>query len=329
MNPAAAMPGDWRPSASSATLQARAEMLARLRAFFAARGVLEVETPMLSAAATPAPYLNSLVCLDADAGRRLGWLHTSPEFPMKRLLAAGSGPIYQVCKVFRGSECGRWHNPEFSLLEWYRPGWSLDGLLDELEALLRALWQGPRPFPGAVQRRSYAGLFAECLGVDGLEADAQTLHAVLRAAGETPPALSTLDLDAWRDLAFSLLIQPRLQGVWVVTGYPASQAALARLDPADPRLADRAELFIDGVELANGYAELTDADEQRRRFEAELTVRRRDGLAEVTLDQRFLAALASGMPVAAGMALGLDRLLMVNLGLAHIDQVLAFAHGRA
>ncbi len=312
-------------------------MLQDLRAFFAARGVLEVETPLLSAAATTDPALASLSThwsgSQQPSAQRL-YLHTSPELPMKRLLAAGSGPIYQVCKVFRDGERGRRHHPEFSLLEWYRPGWELNALIDEVAELLRLLLDQPGLGLDVI---GYQALFQTHLGIDPLAADLATLQASAKAAGRNGcTGLSScedleLDRDGWLDLLMSQCLEPRLghAGLTVVRDYPPSQAALARLRPGSPSVAERFELYLDGMELANGFDELTDAAEQRARFNANLSARRAAGQPEPPLDEAFLAALAAGMPASAGVALGLDRLLMCALGADRIDAVLAFPVERA
>ena len=325
------------PSASLDVLRARATMLRRLRHFFAERGVLEVETPLLSASATTDPALESLRTrwsgADADAslwpssGQGL-YLHTSPELPMKRLLAAGSGPIYQVCKVFRDAERGRRHHPEFSLLEWYRPGWSLTLLIDEITELVRIILE--RPDLGC-ERLSYRQLFMDRLGIDPWSADPAMLKEAARAAGLTGCDQLELDVDGWLDLLMSQCLEPDLgRGcISIVRDYPPSQAALARLRASDPAVAERFELYVEGMELANGFDELTDADEQRARFRADQRRRQAAGQCVPPIDEAFLAALEAGMPATAGVALGLDRLLMCALGLDRIDAVLAFPVERA
>jgi lysyl-tRNA synthetase class 2 len=304
-------------------------LLAETRDFFGARGLLEVETPQLSAAAATDLHLDSLRA-QGRQGMPQGWLHTSPEFPMKRLLAAGSGDCWQLARVFRGGEQGRRHNPEFSLLEWYRVGWDAARLMDEVEAFVRRLAAGRLPLQDAL-RLSYREAFVRHAGVDPFAASAGELSAALAArAVEVPEALAQ-DKDALLDLALSLLVEPALDPAQptFIYDFPASHAALARIRPGDPPVAERFELFLGGMELANGFCELTDPTEQRARFAADLEARRRRGLETPPLDERFLAALAHGLPACAGVALGFDRLVMLLAGVDDIRAVLAFGWGRA
>ena len=305
------------------TLRLRAAMLARIRAFFAARGVLEVETASLSPAAPTDPALESI----AAEVERLGgarYLHTSPEFAMKRLLADGAGDIYQLCRVYRDGEIGRWHQPEFMMLEWYRLGFDDARLMDEVEALVRDA-AGGRAAEWPALRVTYREAFERALGVDPL-AHADAVEARLRKRGVDVP--SGLDVDGVLDLAMAAVVMPALPpDTWVfVHDYPASQAALALLKPGSPSVAARFELFAQGLELANGWAELTDAAEQRRRFAADQAVRRRRGLPLRPVDEAFLAALERGIPDCAGVALGVDRLVAVAAGLPSIAATVAFAH---
>lgn len=312
---------NWRPSAGLPALRTRAALLEQLRHFFKQRGVLEVDTPLLASAPVTDPAIDAYSLAQAPL-----YLQTSPEYAMKRLLAAGSGPIYQICKAFRRGEQGARHNPEFTLLEWYRPGFSLPQLMDEVAALL-VLVLGPRP----LRFLSYARGFADVLGLDihsvseaELCALAQQRHGIDAAA---------LDRDSALNLLFSHDIEPGLgRGDYCfVTEFPASQAALAKLgeDGGGNPVALRFEVFVDGVELANGYDELTDGEEQRRRFDRDAAVRAARGQEPVPADERLLAALAAGLPDGAGVALGLDRLLMLRLGSRGLDEVLAFPADRA
>lgn len=324
---------EWRPGASLDTLRVRARMFSRVRAFFAARGVLEVETPLLSVAGSTDPALASFRATYHGPGLPAGqplYLHTSPEFPMKRLLAAGSGPIYQVARVFRDGEAGGRHNPEFSLLEWYRPGWGMERLMGEVEDLLAWVCADGPPLPDTC-RCAYRELFQEFLAIDPLVVDVAELRACCRQAGiQAPDSMPGDEVDPWLDLLLTHYIEPRLgPGLLFLYDYPASQAALARLRPGDPPVAERFELYWDGLELANGFHELGDAAEQRARFAADQHRRERLGLPLVPVDERLLAALEAGLPDCSGVALGLDRLLMRLAGLERIDQVLAFAIDRA
>jgi elongation factor P--(R)-beta-lysine ligase len=324
---------DWRPSASSATLARRAALLAQARAFFATRGVLEVDTPMVvNAAVTDVHIESARVGLEARADGARHYLHTSPEYAMKRLLAAGSGDIFQICHVVRGGERSRHHNAEFTLIEWYRIGFTLEALMNEVDALVRELLGARAPAP-ASERVSYRDVFQRELALDPLAADLDALRragaALGYTGGDAPCAAG--ERDALLDLLMAARIGPSLgrDTLTFIHGYPASQAALARLDPTDSRTALRFELYGEGLELANGFHELTSVEEQRRRFEGDLEERRRRGLPLCALDERLLAALAAGVPDCAGVALGFDRVLMLAAGASHIDEVLAFPTERA
>jgi elongation factor P--(R)-beta-lysine ligase len=328
---------DWRPGVSNQRLRERAALLQRTREFFAVRGVLEVDTPMLVNAAVSDVHVHSArVRLAAEAGAAAGarpaprlFLHTSPEYAMKRLLAAGSGDIYQICHVVRGLECGRLHNPEFTLIEWYRVGCTLAALIEEVEALVRALL-GAAAAARACERMSYRDAFRRELGLDPLTAEEAALEQAGRSLGFAP-ARPGADRDEWLELLMAARVGPRLghHALTFVHDYPASQAALARLDPSDPRVAQRFELYCDGIELANGFHELASAAEQRRRFERDNAERQRRGLPASDLDERLLAALEAGLPDCAGVALGFDRTLMIATGAAHIEEVLPFPTSRA
>jgi lysyl-tRNA synthetase class 2 len=316
----------WRPGADLHALHTRAAMLAELRRYFAAAGVLEVETPLACRTAGTDPALEPLRLRYTGPGFARGtelYLQTSPEFAMKRLLAAGSGPIYQICKAFRDGEAGRRHNPEFSILEWYRPGFDADRLMEEVAAVVRLALAGADL---GVERRSFAGLFRDAFDIDVFAAKADELQALARRHDVLGAEGMLLERDGWLDLLMSHLIQPGLgrDCLCFVTDYPASQAALARLNP-DGRSAARFELFHRGLELANGFDELTDVDEQAARFEADNCRRRARGLRPVRVDRRLLGALQHGVPACAGVAVGLDRLLMLRLGVDDIDAVLSFS----
>lgn len=301
--------------------------MARLRDFFAARGVLEVETPLLGAGAATDLHLASLaVRVHAGAEPRTLWLQTSPELHMKRLLAAGSGAIWQLAKAFRDGESGGRHNPEFTLLEWYRPGWDHHRLIDEVEELLAALLG-----TGRGERLTYRQAFERHAGVDPFAAPLAALQQSARRLGIDTGELPA-DRETWLQLLLATAVEPRLGRAGSPTfllDFPAEQAALARVRPGEPPVAERFEAFVEGVELANGYHELTDPDEQRRRFANDLAARAARGLPAVPADDRLLGALAHGLPDCAGVALGFDRLVMLALGATRIEEVLAFPLERA
>jgi lysyl-tRNA synthetase class 2 len=319
---------DWQPVASAALLKLRATLLARIRAYFDRQQVLEVDTPALSCAAATDPQLESFRTRYHGPGARNGttlYLHTSPEFPMKRLLAAGSGSIYQICKVFRDGEAGAHHNPEFTLLEWYRTGFDHLDLMDDLERLLQAVLDGILQLDG-VHHWTYRELFQEFAGLDPFTVTAAELSRLLESRHDlTPLGMQDATLDDWLDLAMTHVIEPRLGGGLVfVRDFPASKAALARIRPGNPALASRFEVYLNGVELANGFHELADTREQRRRFAEDCARREQLRLPAVPVDQRLLDGLAAGLPDCAGVALGLDRLLMIASGAGSLAEVLAF-----
>jgi lysyl-tRNA synthetase class 2 len=322
----------WRPTASREMLRLRAALLARARGFFAARGVLEVDTPIvINAPVTDVHIHSARVMLEAagptGAASAPFYLHTSPEYAMKRLLAAGMGDIYQICHVVRALERGRLHNAEFTLIEWYRPGFSLEALMSELEALVRELLGAPAASRSSI-RISYREAFLQTLALDPFTAPMAELAEHARRAGFDGAAAGR---DELLELLMGTVIGPRLGqgGLTFVHGYPASQAALARLDPLDARAAQRFELYCDGIELANGFHELTCAAEQRRRFERDIEERRRLGLPESAVDEHLLAALEAGLPDCCGVALGFDRTVMLAAGADRIDAVLPFPLERA
>ena len=314
----------YAEAGSLEALRTRARILARIRAFFAARGVLEVETPALSPAGVSDPALDSVMATARSLGGTPLYLHTSPEYAMKRLLAAGSGDIYQICRVFRDDELGRWHQPEFTLLEWYRIGFDDARLMDEVEALLRDTLAGDGT-GWRTDRIRYSDALSRALGVD---ADASTASVTARLAERGVDVPRGLTPDALLDLAFASVVVPSFpaDALTFVCDYPASQAALARLKPGTPPVAARFEVFARGIELANGFHELADGAEQRRRFEAEIDTRRRTGRHVPPLDETFLDALARGLPDCAGVAMGLDRLVALALGADGIAAAMAFVH---
>ena len=321
---------DWQAGTDLNMLQLRARMLSDIRAFFAERDVLEVETPVLSRYATTDLYLDSMRC---HVGGRRYFLNTSPEYAMKRLLAQHKLPIYQVSRVFRDDEIGQYHNPEFSLLEWYRPGLDDVMLMDEVEALVKRLYlrdDGRRTV--SVQRISYHDAFVKVLGADPHEVTAHQCYGLAVECGIDIPrgmSKSESDRDAWLDWLLTQAVMPLVSATHVFTflyDYPATQAALAAIAPngAGREVAKRFELFFGELELANGFLELTDADEQRRRFERDNRLRQAAGKEAMPVDEYLLDALAHGMPSSAGVALGLDRLLMVLSDSESIDKVIGF-----
>ena len=314
----------WRPTAAPATLRLRAELLAEIRRFCAERGLLEVETPALSTAGVPDLALEQMTVQAAGLGNELYYLQTSPEYAMKRLLAAGSGDIYQICRVFRDGELGRWHEPEFTLLEWYRLGWDEDRLMAEVESLLVALLQPHRRLAPTV-RMSYQDAFRDFLRVEPLGADEELRAALTREAIDIPADTGG---DSLLDLALSHAIVPRLDphAISFIYDFPASQAALARIKSQEPPVAARFEAFSGGIELANGFGELTDVAEHRRRFDKDLALRDRGGRHRPPSDERFLEALRHGLPPCAGVAVGVDRVVALAAGLTNVAETIAFAH---
>jgi len=311
---------DWQPVAARAMLEKRASMLQQIREFMLARSILEVETPVLDRYANTDPNIESLktrLQLTGADGIQEFYLHTSPEFAMKRLLAAGSGPVYQITKVFRDAESGRLHHPEFTMLEWYRPGFDHHALMAEIEELLQSFQlQG-------CERQSYGQVFEQYSGLNPHVANDKDLQDQARALGFDPANNSRSIL---LDLLFSHKVIPNLarNTPVFIYEYPACQAALARLNESTPAVAERFELFINGIEIANGYNELTDNSEQYSRFCQDNKNRVDCGKNELPMDENLLAAIKHGLPACAGVALGLDRLLMVLTGSKHIGDVLAF-----
>lgn len=321
------MQSGWRPTCSPEQLRLRAALLATIRQFFAEKSVLEVETPLLSHSIGTDPQLAFFTtdyCLPPL--QQTLFLQTSPEFAMKRLLAAGSGSIYQISKAFRNGESGRFHNPEFTLLEWYRVGFSLPQLMDEVDELISRLFN-QRPLL-KTQRVSYQQVFSTFTGLDPLVFSYQN-YCVFAKQNQIPEAIAICGHDhaLWLDFIFSHKVQAHLgnNALCMVYGYPACQSSLARINEQCPEITDRVELFIDGVELGNGYYELTDANEQSRRFDKERAIRQQQKQPVSVLNQHLIAALESGLPTCSGIAIGLDRLLMLLSNSSSIDDVLSFS----
>lgn len=316
---------DWRPGASLETLKLRAGTLDRVRAFFSDRRVMEVETPLLAAAGVTDPHLENLRTECRLPGRAAPvplYLQTSPEYAMKRLLAAGAGPIYQITRAFRDGEAGRLHNPEFTLLEWYRPGFDMHDLMAEVEDLLA--WLLGTDF---CDRTTYAAAFVKHAGFDPQLISDDELRESMRQLGLNASAAERWGRDDCLDWALSEIVAPRLgvERPLFLCHFPAGQSSLARIiSDENPPVAARFELFINGIEIANGFEELCDAGELRLRFEADNRARRARGLEAAPIDERLLAALEHGLPACAGVALGFDRLVMVAARCGRLDEVMAF-----
>lgn len=318
----------WQPNATLETLKNRAQLIANIRQFFADRNVLEVETPVLCHATVTALHVVGIPAIFKPIGgtqEEICYLQTSPEYAMKRLLAAGSGAIYQINKAFRQGEVSKIHNPEFSILEWYRPGFDHHQLMDEMDELLQLILK-----TAPAERVSYADLYKKYLQIDPHTADIPTLTAVAKQKNLSFSGTLT-DKDAWLDLLWMHYIEPQVgqERPMFLYDYPVSQAALAKIRPENPPVASRFEVYFKGVELANGFHELQDAEEQAKRFEDDLLCRRQNNLPEFSIDQYFLAALKHGFPDCAGVALGVDRLIMLALGCKNVSEVLSFAFDRA
>jgi len=312
----------WQPTASIELLNQRAGIIRRIRAFFEKRNIIEVETPVLSGATVTNPNIISIEAYFKRIGsleNTIFYLQTSPEYAMKRLLAAGMGSIFQITKSFRQGEIGRLHNPEFSMLEWYRLGFDHHQLMDEVKELLLALG-----FPEA-NRMSVSEIYQAHLGIDPHSASLAELKACAAEYIQPLPVLSE-NKNNYLDLLFTHMIEPKLglSAPLFIYDFPISQASLAKIREEDPPVASRFELYFKGVELANGFHELQNAEEQRTRFEKELDYRAEQGIPPVPIDEHLLAALDYGLPDCAGVALGLDRLVMLALGQEAISNVLSF-----
>ena len=323
----------WRPSATRETLELRAALNHLVRAFFHARGVLEVETPVFSLAGVSDPHIAPFhleFSGRTDGAPRTRWLRTSPEYAMKRLLAAGVGDCYELGRVFRDGEAGGRHNPEFTMLEWYRVGWDHRRLMDEAVELVRAALALVGRDVDAVDVVTYRDLYRRSIDIDPFTAPVDALRAALGDVFIDPDGLTR---DDWLDLLMTHRIQPALATgtITVLHDYPASQCALAQVrDEGDGQpVAERFELYLGPLELANGYHELRDVAEQAARFQGDADVRAGLGGATRPIDTHLLDALAHGLPACAGVALGIDRLMMALLGTPRIADVLAFDFTRA
>lgn len=318
---------DWRPTADIATLRLRAAMLDAARQFFRDRGVLEVETPVVLSHTVTDVQLESLQL----AGNPPRFLQTSPEYPMKRLLAAGSGDIFQVCRAFRAGDRSRLHNPEFTMIEWYRLGFDLPSIMSETAALAGCLLQcaGQRTRP--VECLTYSDAFQRELDCNALDTSLDALAELSARCGLARQSIADATRDDLLDFLVATQVGPRLgqDRLTCLHHFPASQAALAQLDTKDSRTALRFELYADGLELANGYVELASSSEQQQRFAADRAERHRRGLALPDMDLRLLAALTHGLPACAGVAMGFDRVAMLALNAPDIDAVMPFPWERA
>lgn len=311
---------NWRPNSEIHLARARQQMIQRIRDYFLHEGVTEVCTPALTSTAVTDPSISSLQVSNND---KYGFLQTSPEFAMKRLLAAGYPDIYQICQVFRGNESGRRHLLEFTMVEWYRLNFTLQNIIDDTIQLLKTLLGDQARQPPILI--SYSEAFENALGIDPLVISSQELANMLKADENLCDAMNA-DHDAWLDLAMATCVAPSfpVDQLTIVSHFPASQASLAQLCPIDNCLADRFEVFFGTTELANGFVELTDATEQRKRFKNEQEKRLRNGQSIPMIDDALIASLEEGLPPCAGVALGVDRALMVAEGIDDINQVVTF-----
>ncbi len=319
----------WQPTAPIANLLKRAKIVNEIRHFFADRGVLEVETPTMSQATVTDVHLRAFETQFTGPGAAQGitlYLMTSPEYHMKRLLAAGSGPIYQMGRCYRNEEAGRYHNPEFTMLEWYRPHYDMYRLINEVDDLLQQTLECE-----SAESLSYQQAFLRYLDIDPLTAEKDKLREVAAKLDVSNIADTEEDRDTILQLLFMVGVEPHigLEKPTFIYHFPASQASLAEISSEDHRVAERFEVYYKGVELANGFRELTDAAEQRQRFERDNRKRAAMGLPEQPIDENLLAALEHGFPECAGVALGIDRLIMLALGAERISDVIAFPVDRA
>jgi lysyl-tRNA synthetase class 2 len=321
----------WQPSSSIQTLIQRAEILSRIRTYFANQQVLEVETPSISPSTVTDVHLEALSTLHTNplsVKKTHLFLQTSPEFYMKRLLCAGSPSIYQISKCYRDDEVGRYHNPEFTMLEWYRLGFTMEQLVEDVDNLLQLILDTP-----ICEKVTYSELFKKYLEIDILNgSDKQIVSTCIKHGFESliPAGFTRNLLPSERDSLLQLLFCEKIERSIgksrpiAVTHFPASQASLAKIDPENPSLSLRFEFYYQGIELANGFEELTNSKEQLSRFKTDNQIRANCGLATKSIDEKFLSALDVGLPKCAGVALGIDRLIMLALDKKHICEVLSF-----
>ncbi|CAK9886186.1 MAG: Elongation factor P--(R)-beta-lysine ligase [Candidatus Erwinia impunctatus] len=319
----------WQPSATIDNLLKRGAIINEIRRFFADRGLLEVETPAMSRARVTDIHLVTFTTHFVGPGRSEGqdlYLITSPEYHMKRLLAAGSGPIFQICRAFRNEESGQYHNPEFTMLEWYRPHYDMYRLINEVDDLLQCVLECP-----PVEMLSYQQAFLRYLDLDPLSCDLQQLRLAAEKSGEGELARREDDRDILLQLLFMLGVEPHIgkEKPVVIYHFPASQAALAEISSEDHRVAERFEVYFKGVELANGFRELTDSREQRQRFERDNRQRAARGMTVQPVDELLLEALSHGIPECSGVAIGVDRLVMLALNAERLSDVIAFDINRS
>lgn len=316
---------DWRPTATVQAARNRAAMLRRIRRYFEEHNVLEVDTPALSPYAVSDTQIESLEIRNSLVSPRPMYLHTSPEFCMKRLLAAGYPDIYSICRVFRDGESGQRHQPEFTMIEWYRLDFDLRAIIDDTLGLIKTALDSDR-LAGDYVVYDYQDVFVEAVGVNPLTADIHELVSAAKADERLKQSIGD-ERDDWLDLVLATRVAPAFatDQLTVLRHYPANQAALARLCPDDSRVADRFEVFLGTVELANGYVELTDADEHSRRILADNADRRRRSLPVRPRDRSLLAALRTGLPCSSGVAIGLERLQMIHDATDDIREVISFS----
>ncbi|UDG80056.1 elongation factor P--(R)-beta-lysine ligase [Candidatus Steffania adelgidicola] len=320
---------DWQPSAPISVLLKRAKIVHHIRQFFIDRGLLEVETPTLGQTTVTDVHLFPFQTGFIKPGERSAtplYLMTSPEYHMKRLLAAGSGPIFQLCHSFRNGEIGRYHNPEFTMLEWYRPHYDMYRLMNEVEDLLLPVLNCD-----SVETLSYKQAFTHYLRIDPLSSDKSELYDAVIKWNLTEAASIDDDRDTLLQLLFSMVVEPNIgwNKLVFIYHFPASQAALAAISTEDHRVADRFEVYFKGIELANGFRELTDAGEQRARFQKDNIKRAAMNLKQQSIDENLLSALLQGIPECSGVALGVDRLVMLALKADRLSEVMSFPMERA